>query len=184
MSILAAAGCQKGASNPCEELAQLSPPGVVLADDEVRCGQLLDFAATVHRRYGMDFPEWIATVPAQRAQLLVGTLDAVTRGKWNPVEFGPEPAIPPCGPGSRVSDDQWNRTPLSTILATRPDRLFVSVQLVVDRQKSVLTMRILQDFDCDHVLGVTEHTGLFDVGKPLIGGGWTSISSVDPALDE
>jgi hypothetical protein len=62
--------------------------------------------------------------------------------------------------------------------------LFVSVQLVVDRQKSVLTMRILQDFDCDHVLGVTEHTGLFDVGKPLIGGGWTSISSVDPALDE
>lgn len=162
----------------------MAPNGVVLADTEARCSQLLDFAATTPTRYGMEFPDWLSIVPAQRSTLLIGTMDALTRGGWSPVEFGPYPAIVPCGPGFETNENEWNASLLVRIMPKRPDLMYVSIRLEVDAGNSLLVIKVLQDFDCDRTVGVTEVSGRYDVGKPLFGGGWTTIRSVVPDLDE
>jgi hypothetical protein len=45
-------------------------------------------------------------------------------------------------------------------------------------------IRAFQDFDCDHVVGVTELVGEFHRGLPLVGGGWKLISSKASPIDE
>lgn len=177
-------GCHRSAMSSCEELAQMAPKGVVLADTDARCFQMLDFAASIPSRYGVEFSEWLSTVPAQRSAMLIGTMDALTRGGWSPVDFGPFPPTPPCGPGFSTDQVQWDASPLASILSPRPDKLFVSLALNVDPNNSLLTIRVLQDFDCDQIVGVTEVEGKYGVGLPLFSGGWTTQRAVSPILDE
>lgn len=162
----------------------MAPKGVVLADTDARCSQMLDFSASIPSRYGMEFSEWLSTVPAQRSALLIGTMDALTRGGWSPVDFGPYPPTTPCGSGFATDQVEWDASPLARILPARPDRLFVSLALDVDPNNSVLTIRVLQDFDCDQTVGVMEVEGKYGVGLPLFNGGWTTQRAASPNLDE
>lgn len=176
---------QRTNETACEELNRFAEPGIVLASDELRCTELLEFARTVPHRYGMDFSTWLVTVPAQTTSLLLDVIFALTGTSWTPTSFDREPPVIPCGQGFQVTDEYWNRSVLARIVTrTRPERLYVS--LAVDIPPSpgnIATIRVFQDFDCDGTLGVFELTGEFKQGMPVTG--WKPLTpAIVPEFDE
>lgn len=176
------AGCQHPSA--CEELAQISPQGMVLATDEGRCSAILSFAYTTQDRYGMDFDTWIRTVAAQRTLFVLQSVYSMTnRTTWTPSSFPREPSAIPCGSGVPVTDSYWDTAVLSRILPERPPSLYASLSITI-APNNIATINVFQDFNCDGKVGVTELTGEFKQGVSPFLGGWRLISSTTPHLEE
>jgi len=177
-------GCQN--KNSCAELQQYAPAGVTLARGEAQCAEMLAFADTVPSNYGMDFRTWLATVVPQRTYMVQETIFAlVGQRSWTPQSFDPVPNEVPCGHGVPLTDDLWASSPLSQILGMRPKQLYVSLAVEIPASPGdMAAIRVYQDFDCDHVVGVMELVGEFKVGLPILGGGWQLQSTVVSPINE
>lgn len=187
LTLLALLGaCQRGSNETsCEELAKYAPEGVVLADDEKRCGEILEFAATVPERYGMDFTTWLKVVPAQGVTFLFDAIYSLTeRTTWQPQSFAPEPENIGCG-GKDVSVEEWERSTLSKIVAKRPDKIYAALSIDIPTSPGdIATIKIVQDFNCDQNPGTMQVIGQFRRGISPFTGGWRRISTSEPELDE
>ncbi|MBA3394234.1 MAG: hypothetical protein H0T89_16420 [Deltaproteobacteria bacterium] len=187
LTLLALLGaCQRGSNETaCEELAKYASEGVVLASDEKRCGEILDFAATVPERYGMDFATWLKVVPAQGVTFLFDAIYALTeRTTWDPQSFALEPQNIACG-GSAVSEEEWGRSTLSKIVTKRPEKIYAALSIDIPTSPGdIATIKIVQDFNCDQNLGTMQVIGQFRRGISPFTGGWSRISTLEPELDE
>jgi len=45
-------------------------------------------------------------------------------------------------------------------------------------------IRVYQDFNCDHDVGISELVGEIHRGRPLLGGGWQPMSTTIPPIDQ
>jgi hypothetical protein len=181
-----ALGCHNDARSPCDELNQYAPAGVVLANDNARCAQLLEFAHSTEQRYDMEFSNWLTTVAGQRTAFMNDAVFAMTGlYGWTPAPFSLTPAQVPCGRALPLTDDLWVTTPLSKILKSRPVNLYVSLSVSIPPVPgNVAEIDVQQDFDCDGHIGDMKLVGEFHVGVPAAVGGWKLISSTVPPLDE
>jgi len=186
VTVLLASGCGRARQNTCAELNRYAPRGVTLGSDEAQCAELLSFADTVQQRYGVDFQSWLSTVASQRVTMTSEAVFALAGLRsWSPRSFGPVPTDVPCGRGVPLTDDLWSHSPLSQILTTRPEQLYVSLAVEIPPSPgNVATVHVYQDFNCDHVLGGIELVGEFHPGLPLMAGGWKLASSKVSRLDE
>jgi hypothetical protein len=175
--------CDRSAENPCEELHRQVPEGVQLASEPARCQELLNFAASTAKRYGMDFRTWIETVAAQRVTLVLDSIHALTEGAWTPVTFTREPETIPCENGLLGVDALSVNSNLSSILRAPPDTIYVSLSIEVSAE-SIATVRVYQDFDCDKTPAVMELSGRYQRGRSAFTGGWELRSSTSPEIDE
>lgn len=175
-------GCQRTEQSACAELQQTSPPGVVLATDEPRCEQLLEFARRVPGAYDMSFEQWLSAVAGQGGVLVHKTVSALTEGTIPPTSFGPIPPAPPCAPGVKLDTATWSRSALALILGQDSQTMYTSFELRIEA--TTATLRVLQDFDCDQQHGLLEVVGEFQVGVSLYSGGWRLVRSSEPPVDE
>ena len=185
--VVACSSCSSGGQQQsnCAELNQYAPPGVTLGTDEAQCAQTLAFADTVQARYGMDFRTWLSTVLPQRDTMVEDAIYAlIGQRSWTAQTFAPTPTEVPCG-GIPVTDELWLNSPLSEILSMRPERLYVALGIEVPPTPGdMAAIRVYQDFNCDHIVGVMELVGEFHAGLPLLGGGWKLMSTTVPSIYE
>lgn len=169
----------------CAELNQYAPEGIRLGSNESECAQTLAFADTVQARYGMDFRTWLSTVLSQRSMMVEEAIYAlIGQRSWTPQTFAQVPPELPCG-GVPLTDDLWLNSPLSQILSMRPEHLYVA--LAIENPPTpgdMAAIRVYQDFNCDHVVGLMELVGEFHSGLPLLGGGWKLMSTTVPTIYE
>lgn len=181
--LLLVAACQRHEEEPCDELSRHAPAGVVLATESHRCAELVEFGARTAERYGMEFSDWLQTVPRQRVELGLATMMALSeRHDWQPTSFGPEPRTVPCASAVTVTDEYWHASVLSRVLTSRPDHLYVSLSLEIASDNKTATIRIHHDFDCDHIVGIKEYVGEFRRDLPAFAGGWKLIRSTAPPM--
>lgn len=177
-------GCQSSdRESACAELSHYTEEGIVLARDEARCAELLQFASSVPDLYGMKFEEWLSTVLPQRSTYMLDAISSLTDSSgWSPHSFSAEPPLIPCG-GLKLTDAYWNTSILSKIIRNRPDTLYISLQITID-QRSKATIRAIQDFNCDLKTSFSEMIGIYRPGVSPITGGWQRLSTNVAEIDE